>query len=134
MRLWQSQLAQCTSLRNLTAAVQIATGATLTLIAPPGAVYEAEIICEFEKIGANAATTCVGQLYMDAAVAGTQQALYRVSQAATGDRASVAQNYGPTAVAAGSHTWDIRANRVGGADSTFRINAVHTTLRLHIYT
>jgi len=134
MRLWQSQLAQASSLLGLTTAVQIVPGATITVDVPPGAVYEADIVTEVEKISTNASTTAVGQLYLDGAVAGTQQALYKCTTANAGDRASVAQNYGPTAVSAGSHTWDIRGNRAGGADGALRINSVHTTLRLRIYT
>jgi hypothetical protein len=134
MRLWQSRLAQASSLLGLTTAVQIVPGATITVDVPPGAVYEADIVTEVEKISTNASTTAVGQLYLDGAVAGTQQALYKCTTANAGDRASVAQNYGPTAVSAGSHTWDIRGNRAGGADGALRINSVHTTLRLRIYT
>ena len=133
MRLWQSQLTQASATLALTTVAQVVAGTPITLTVPPGAVYEAEIVCDIEKVGTNTATTGLGQLFLDAAIAGTQLAVFRDTSAVAGDRATVAQNYGPTAVSAGSHTWDIRGRRLGGADGTLTMNITITTLRLRIY-
>lgn len=134
MRIWKSQLTQADTLLSLTAAVQVVSGTPQTIIVPPGATYEADIAVDFEKIGANTTTIGVAQLYVDGVVAGTQQALFRYPEATTGARLTLGQNYGPTAVTAGSRVFDIRGVRAGGADATVRINAVHTTLRVRIST
>lgn len=134
MRIWKSQLTQADAVLNLTTTPTVVSGTSQTIVVPPGATFEADIAVDFEKFGANTATVGVAQLYVDGVASGTQQALFRSPEATIGMRLTPGQNYGPTAVAAGSHVFAIYGLRAGGADSTVRINAVHTTLRVRIST
>lgn len=134
MRIWKSQLTQADAVLNLTTIPTVVSGTSQTIVVPPGATFEADIAVDFEKFGANTATVGVAQLYVDGVASGTQQALFRSPEATIGMRLTPGQNYGPTAIAAGSHVFAIYGLRAGGADSTVRINAVHTTLRVRIST
>lgn len=134
MRIWKSQLTQADAVLNLTTVATVVSGTSQTIIVPPGATFEADIAVDFEKFGANTTTVGVAQLFVDGVASGTQQALFRSPEATIGMRLTPGQNYGPTAVAAGSRTFAIFGSRAGGADSTVRINAVHTTLRVRIST
>lgn len=134
MRIWKSQLTQANGVLNLTTTPTIVAGTSQTIIVPPGATFEADIAVDFEKFGANTTTVGVAQLYVDGVASGTQQALFRSENATIGMRLTPGQNYGPTAIAAGSHVFAIYGLRAGGADSTVRINAVHTTLRVRVST
>lgn len=134
MRIWKSQLSQSDAVLNLTAVATIVSGTAQTIIVPPGATFEADIAVDFEKFGANTTTVGVAQLYVDGVASGTQQALFRSPEATIGMRLTPGQNYGPTSITAGSHVFSIFGVRAGGADSTVRINAVHTTLRVRIST
>lgn len=128
------ELATATSNVNLTAASQLVPGTPITLVVPPGAFFEADIRVDIEKIGTNTATLGFGELFLDGVLVNTTFANYRSTSAVAGDRATVSQQYGPTAVSAGSHTWDIRGRRIAGADSTLRINLTHTTLKVRLLT
>lgn len=123
---------------NLTTSVATLAGTSITVTGiPAGAYYKGEVFADFQTIGSTT-TTGVVQMFIDGVAASAQNALMSGGPT-TGVRATAGQNFtnfsgsGNALLTAGTHVFDLRAFRSGGADTQIRVNATHTTLTLTIY-
>jgi len=113
---------------TLTTAAQLVPGTAITVNISTDFQWEVSGIFDFECSTAGN-TVCVGELFLDAVVASTSQALFEVTAAT--DRATVTQQWAGSSTA-GSHTFDLRARKSINV-ATVTARTTHTTMALRIY-
>jgi hypothetical protein len=115
---------------GLVAAEADVPGTTITFTTTaPNAVVFAIWFGDYEANAANTATG-VTMLRIDGVTLASPAATWRID--AVNSRGTTG-NADIRTVTPGSHTAILRANRVGGADGTLRLNPLHTTLTLAVF-